>query len=146
MLVCLSEPRPFLTSLPVAGRWGGAAAHVTMTLSLSLYLHVSLSFPLYLVSLSHSFSSLAIFFLSLSALSSLLFLSLPLCLSVSSLLCLKSSQISQQHMERESEWLTETKGKEERGNTLHDQSGVTRGWVLQGGWWWGLRNIWQIFL
>lgn len=31
--------------------------------------------------------------------------------------------------------------KREGRNSLPDQSGITRGWVLQGGWCWGLRNM-----
>lgn len=80
--------------------------------------------------------------LSLSALFLLQSLSLSLCLTVFEVF----PEPTATYGERKSKWLTETEREKQRGNTLHDQSGVAKGWVLQGGWWRGLRNIWQIFL
>lgn len=110
MLVCLSELRPFLTSLPVADE-GEQQPTPSMPLSLSpclstLSLFLSLQYISLCSYLLLSLSSLSLalsFFLSLSTLFFLPSLSLLLHLSVSSSLCLKSSQIPQQHMERERE-------------------------------------------
>lgn len=111
MLVCLSELRPFLTSLPGRQMKGSNSPHHPL-LSLSPCLStVFLSVPtVYLtlpVSLAFSCSPLFVFFSQcLSTLSPFRHLFPSHFVSLSLLLCLKSSQIPQQHMERESEWVT----------------------------------------
>ena len=142
MLVRLPELRPCFTSLPVAGRWGGRNSPHHPWRSLH-------SPSLHLYSLYHSaLMPLPVFFLSLSTLSFSFAISFSLTLSLFSVFEVFPDPIATYgERERESgDSLREEERRKERGNTLHDQSGVTRGWVLQGGWWWGLRNIWQIFL